>query len=162
MILLKIFSSFQPLGLFYFQSSDDSSSGMACCVVPVAVILVIGAIAIWKTHEETANKRRREQEETADMSPEEKAQYHEKKRAEKQKADKIAAFGHTSPAMICPHCQTKGQVRTKKISQKKGVSGAKATGAILTGGVSLLATGLSRKEDATQAHCDNCNSTWYF
>ena len=65
-------------------------------------------------------------------------------------------------AMICPHCQEKGMVRTSPITQKKGVSGGKATAAIFTGGVSLLATGLSRKEAVTQAHCDNCGSTWNF
>jgi len=71
-------------------------------------------------------------------------------------------LGHPNDVMICPHCQTKGKVRTKMITQKVGVSGAKATGAILTGGVSLLATGLSQKENKTQAHCDNCGATWTF
>ena len=36
---------------------------------------------------------------------------------------------------------------------RRGISGAKATGAVLTGGVSVLATGLSRNERTTQAHC---------
>ena len=53
-------------------------------------------------------------------------------------------------------------VLTKHVEIKKGISGAKATGAILTAGVSLLATGLSRKEGQTQAHCENCNSIGYF
>jgi len=48
------------------------------------------------------------------------------------------------------------------VKRKKGVSGAKATGAILTLGWSLLATGLSRKEEITQAHCENCQATWDF
>ena len=34
--------------------------------------------------------------------------------------------------------------------------------AISTGGISMLATGLSRKEAATEAHCRNCQSTWQF
>jgi len=71
-------------------------------------------------------------------------------------------WGPVSQAYICPHCQTKGFVRTKAVTRKKGISGAKATGAILTAGVSMLATGLSRKEGLTQAHCGNCNSTWDF
>ena len=71
-------------------------------------------------------------------------------------------WGSISPAYICPHCQTKGFVRTKAVKRKKGISGAKATGAVLTAGVSILATGLSRKEGQTQAHCGNCNSTWDF
>ncbi len=52
--------------------------------------------------------------------------------------------GELNRAMVCPHCQTRGSVYTKAVTQKKGVSGGKATAALLTGGVSLLATGLSR------------------
>jgi hypothetical protein len=48
------------------------------------------------------------------------------------------------------------------MKRKKGISGGKVMGGLLTGGISLLATGLSRKEQATQAHCDNCKSTWDF
>ena len=70
--------------------------------------------------------------------------------------------GPVSPMYICPHCQTKGFVRTIPVKRKKGVSGAKVTGALLTMGISILATGLSRKEGLTQAHCGNCNSTWDF
>ena len=48
------------------------------------------------------------------------------------------------------------------MKRKKGISGGKVMGARLTGNLSLLVTGLSRKEQATQAHCDHCNSTWDF
>ncbi len=71
-------------------------------------------------------------------------------------------WGAINPPMICPHCQKKGCIRTMPVRRKKGISGAKATGAILTGGLSLLATGLSREEDLTQAHCMVCNCTWEF
>jgi hypothetical protein len=64
--------------------------------------------------------------------------------------------------IVCPQCQKRGSVRTKNVSMKRGISGGKATGAILTGGLSLLATGLSRKEDATEAKCSNCGSVWHF
>lgn len=80
----------------------------------------------------------------------------------KAKQQMIITYGTINSELICPHCQTKGEVHTQSVKLKKGVSGAKATGAILTGGLSLLATGLSRKEDTTQAHCENCNSTWFF
>lgn len=74
----------------------------------------------------------------------------------------LSAFGPVNPTLVCPHCQKAGRVHTKAVKQKKGVSGAKATGALLTGGLSMLATGLSRKEALTEAHCDNCGSTWHF
>ena len=71
-------------------------------------------------------------------------------------------FGPCNPQVFCPHCQTKGNVRTKSVSKKQGISGAKATGAVITGGMSVLVTGLSRSDKLTQAHCDNCKSTWTF
>jgi hypothetical protein len=64
--------------------------------------------------------------------------------------------------LVCPHCQTRGRVTTRRTRVKRGVSGGKATGAILTGGWSLLATGLARKESVTQANCAACSSTWQF
>lgn len=43
---------------------------------------------------------------------------------------------------------------------KKGVSGGKAAGAVLTAGLSVLATGLSRKEKVTEMRCSNCLTAW--
>lgn len=62
--------------------------------------------------------------------------------------------------MMCPHCEVRGKVRTKQVKRKVGVSGGKATAAVLTAGVSMLATGLSRKQKVTEASCGNCSTTW--
>ena len=70
--------------------------------------------------------------------------------------------GPVGKELICPHCQAQGHVHTKSVQQKKGISGGKATAALLTGGVSMLATGLSRNEQATEAYCGNCKSKWTF
>ena len=64
--------------------------------------------------------------------------------------------------ILCPHCQTRGYVETKRKKMKKGICGAKLTGAILTGGFSILGTGLSRKEEVTEATCRKCGSVWHF
>lgn len=71
-------------------------------------------------------------------------------------------FEDTDKHIICPHCQVKGQVSTRKVTRKTGVSGGKAAAAIVTGGWSLLATGISRKEDQTECRCGKCKSVWYF
>jgi hypothetical protein len=68
----------------------------------------------------------------------------------------------TSSAMICPHCQMKGFVSAVPTRRKVGVSGGKATAALLTGGLSLFATGLSRKESVTEAHCSHCGAHWVY
>lgn len=62
--------------------------------------------------------------------------------------------------IVCPHCQVAGMVRRKTVKKAKGVSGGKATGALLTGGVSMLFTGLSRMEKGTELQCGNCGISW--
>lgn len=99
-----------------------------------------------------------EQQKLAAMSPAERERY----LLEKQEAQLTAQWGPLNPVMVCPHCQVQGKIRTKPIIQKKGISGGKATAAVITGGLSVLATGLSRKENATQVFCGNCNNTWVF
>jgi transcription elongation factor Elf1 len=68
----------------------------------------------------------------------------------------------TSKLMVCPHCTTRGNVTTKKGERKTGISGGKVTCAVLTLGWSLFATGLSRKEEVTLAHCKACGARWTF
>lgn len=67
-----------------------------------------------------------------------------------------------SDIIVCPHCHTKGHVSTRQVYLKKGISGGKVMGALFTGGVSLFATGLSRKEQATEAQCSKCGAVWHF
>ncbi len=64
--------------------------------------------------------------------------------------------------LVCPHCQQAGHVTTKQVKAKQGISGGKAAGAVLTAGLSVLATGLSRKQHVTKATCGNCRSSWTF
>jgi hypothetical protein len=111
---------------------------MGYLVVLAIVTVVVVAVVI-------------ERKKVAAMTPSERLNYHE-----------TLLHGPSNPVLICPHCQEKGRVRTKPVTRKKGISGGKATAAIFTAGVSMLATGLSRKENLTQAHCGNCGSTWEF
>jgi phage FluMu protein Com len=73
-------------------------------------------------------------------------------------------FAHGQPNLLmnCPHCSKVGFVRTKQEKHTHGLHGGKATAAILTGGVSLLATGLSKKAKVTVAFCESCKNSWQF
>lgn len=73
----------------------------------------------------------------------------------------VLLHGSVHPNLVCPHCQKKGAVHQKKSKRKQGISGGKATGAVLTGGLSLLATGLSRKQAGTEMYCSNCGTSWF-
>lgn len=70
----------------------------------------------------------------------------------------LAATGRG--AIQCPHCGVRGGVSMRRKKEKKGVSGGKATAAVLTAGISVLAVGLSRKEKVTHMKCRNCKVQW--
>lgn len=71
----------------------------------------------------------------------------------------VTAAGRSQ--LVCPHCQVRGRVTSKQVKMKKGVSGGKLTGAVLTAGISMLGTGLSRKEKVTEMRCGNCKTVWH-
>ncbi len=74
----------------------------------------------------------------------------------------VMAHGAPNAQIVCPHCTVRGRVHTKQVKMKKGLSGGKAVAGLMTGGLSLLATGLSRKQNVTEAWCGNCQSQWHF
>lgn len=74
----------------------------------------------------------------------------------------ILLHGVNNPKLLCPHCGKQGCVHTQPIKMKAGISGGKAMAGLMTGGLSLLATGLSRKQSLTEAWCSNCKSKWHF
>jgi len=78
------------------------------------------------------------------------------------RADAAKDHGPANDKLVCPHCSEKGGVHTKPVKVKAGISGGKAVAGLMTGGISLLATGLSRKQSLTEAWCWNCKSKWHF
>ena len=120
---------------------------------PETVMVICGLVLAWivwifikfKVIEPIQEENRRN-----NLSPEAREQ-EDRQRMERRT---IFELGEYSPVMVCPHCQTKGKIRTKHIDKKTGISGGKATAAVITGGISVLATGLSRTDGVTQAHCE--------
>jgi hypothetical protein len=128
--------------------------------VGILILLVIGGIVAIGAFKQSSEKSK-----LAAMDPLERRQYMLLKQvASEGKALRREqwAYGPINQSLICPHCQTKGKVRAKQIEVKVGVSGGKATAAVLTGGISLLAAGLSRKQRVTAARCGECGSSWQF
>ena len=64
------------------------------------------------------------------------------------------------PNLVCPHCQTKDSTTRRPKTVKEGISGAKATGALMSAGLSLYATGLSKKKQVAEFHCYACGTVW--
>jgi hypothetical protein len=55
--------------------------------------------------------------------------------------------------IVCQFCHESSCVTTRSKRVKRGVSGGKATAAILTSGYSMLGVGLSRKQEVTELSC---------
>lgn len=70
--------------------------------------------------------------------------------------------GALNIAMTCPYCSYRGSTRTRKVTEKRGISSGKATAAILSGGSTLLVVGLSRMQQSTEAWCGSCRNVWVF
>lgn len=117
-------------------------------------LLCFGLLKILNRFEDSSDRKAAEK-----LPPEERAAFIA---ARQEARGQAFLYGSLNPALVCPHCQIKGKVHIQKIDRKSGISGGKATAAVLTGGVSLLATGLSRHEAVNEAHCTNCNTTWHF
>jgi len=131
----------------------------------VIVLLLVFVVFICAAIGNACNQKY-EQSQLVHLTPEEGAKLEQVRKVERERKAAEATlswnYGNVSPQMICPHCQERSGVRSRAVTRKQGVSGGKATAAVLTGGVSLLAVGLSRKEQVTQAHCCNCDNTWFF
>jgi hypothetical protein len=103
-----------------------------------------------------------------EKNAERREEVHERLAAAKVKHDALRPTSQKSSPqprpgdaeIVCPQCEVKGRVTTELVKVKRGISGGKATGAVLTGGLSVLATGLSRKQAVTRATCGNCHTTW--
>src|SRR5262245_5134725 len=80
---------------------------------------------------------------TQALSPEERQQHQEDKRALRL----IMLHGQLNPALLCPHCQVQGQVRAK---------------AVLPRGALLLNGGRGGRERRRHAYCHNCHHTWEY
>lgn len=62
-------------------------------------------------------------------------------------------YGELSQVLVCPHCQSKGTVRSKnKILVEKSRVNSVAGKAI--------GLGMNKEKPVTQLHCDNCKMTW--
>lgn len=72
----------------------------------------------------------------------------------------VAQATNTVGRVNCPRCQGIGTVIVQKVKKKKGVSPGKLAGAVFTMGVSLVGTGLAKKEVVNQLTCTACGISW--
>lgn len=72
--------------------------------------------------------------------------------SEEKKKKRADFYGDVNPALVCPHCQTKGFVRSVRVEKTKTVT---QLGHVLPS--AMISDGR-----VTMATCDNCSSKWAF
>ena len=90
------------------------------------------------------------------LSPEERDGYNTlKSNIDRSREERIAVYrqetryGSKNSNLICPHCQTKGEVRSKLAEE---VSTTKV--------IPIIGNNIKTKKQVNQMHCDNCQTTW--
>jgi len=136
------------------KAANDPTSMILGGFVCLAATAAIVGVAIYQIHKRNELMSR--------MSSAERSSFLAAEAAAKEDAYQAATWGELRPEVACSHCKIVGGVRMKAVKKKRGISGGKASAAVLTGGLSIVATGLSRKDAMTQCHCMNCDCTWHF
>lgn len=142
--------------LYALQTGD---SGLVLCGVPVLLLALLFVFVNLRNaiRPSEVSPRFKERVERLEQGRRESLE------AAARRNDAVyAARSRQDAAKVCPHCQSKGSVHTHSITVKNGIDGRKATAAVVTGGWSVLATGLSKKDRQTEAHCSKCGATWRF
>lgn len=98
---------------------------------------------------------------TTDWAEVEESNRRKKATEEKERQKQKQEERERQLKIVCPHCHESGFVTAERVKLKKGISGGKATGALITAGWSVLFTGLSREEDARKLTCSNCGTEWH-
>lgn len=62
-------------------------------------------------------------------------------------------------AIMCPHCQTRGLVASKRVKRQVGVDGAKL-GRAIHGSADGALGGVGRRENVTELSCGHCKMKW--
>ena len=78
----------------------------------------------------------------------------DKIRTESNDRSMDTTYGYIKNELICPHCQTKGKVRSKYIEKKIVTKKNVAIGGFALGGKD------ETKTMVTQFKCDNCSTAW--
>ena len=74
--------------------------------------------------------------------------------------DPTAEANEHAAELVCPHCHQRGRITVELLTRGKGISGGKAAGAVMTGGLSVGATGLSKNVPTRHLTCGNCKMEW--
>jgi hypothetical protein len=111
----------------------------------------MASMMTWSSLSDSAEKNRLNR-----MSSIEQSLYTARKDAVRAAQNEILArhraidrYGLPNANLVCPHCQTKGSVRSKSAEE---VTSTKV--------IPIIGNNIKARKMVTQMHCDNCDTTW--
>lgn len=90
-----------------------------------------------------------EQQKLDAMTSEARERYKEIMAKHREESHKIYLYGGINDALVCPHCQTKGKVRSQygeEVSKTKVIP--------------VIGNNIKTRRSVTKMHCDNCHTDW--
>lgn len=123
----------------------------------ILIIFLLLFLAWFVYSKFTENQREKEHQEFLNkLSPEERSNYEKEMEIERLKKEEVLLIqinGPLNPDLICPHCQTKGQVHSKIYSHTRVVNGK-------VGGILKTDIKINQVESGTMRYCRKCESRW--
>jgi hypothetical protein len=144
------------LGLSIWGFAEKGPAFTLFCV-GLGFLMFMGYFFLKESIEDSEKKQRESR-----MTPEQLAGVREmeaeetrRRSAEQASREEVKQIGFSVPKVICPHCQTKGQVFKKDGAQRRDTTSdtSNLTAAVLHGTKTTV-----RK--VNQLHCKNCTTTW--
>lgn len=116
-------------------------------VVVFGVLALAGLIAY--VYFEAAKEKKEEEDRVGRMAPEERDSY----LRYKEEQGRTIAYGPVNPHLVCPHCTTLGQVRSKPVTRQ-------AQSQMVTNTIAGIKATSTSTTSVKQRHCDKCGTDW--
>ena len=151
--LYIIVSVFYGISWFLLSLWGFGSNGLAFFLpwLLMSFVLFMASMWTWLGLSDWSEKNRLKK-----MSGEAQADYAAYKKASSAATNEMLArhrvidrYGMPNVNLVCPHCQTKGQVRSKSVDE---ITSTKV--------VPIVGNNIKTRKKVTQMHCDNCDTTW--
>jgi hypothetical protein len=118
-VLLALGAIFVAFGIRVNQKEAQKENEKRAAMSPLELQAYVQKAAIAGINQRAQEEGRRQARATADFNW-----------AEQNRLAQVTShYGQLNTMMVCPHCNNRGQIRTRRVTNKRGVSGGKATAA---------------------------------
>lgn len=158
-VCIAIPASILFLSIFFKMSQDNASFPLfihSIAVLGPALLFFYLFNRLIEVDKRSVERDVAEKAQFDALSPSDKKKQRDAQELEGKKAAEKQAtmfYGAIVPALVCPHCQTKGQVRR---TERTRVDKARVNSVV----GSAVGLGTNTKREVLQMHCGSCGTKW--